>query len=381
MKIAIVHYWWLSTRGGEAVIKALIGLFPAADLFFHVYDEDLVNREIAHIHRGKIKTSLIAKIPFAKKYYQKYLPLMPFALEQLDLSSYDLIISSESGPAKGVITRPDALHICYCHSPMRYLWDLYPEYLRSSGVFTRKIFPILAHFLRIWDRISADRVDFFIANSRFVSSRISKFYRRESEVIFPPVNTSAFSCSQERDSFYLYLGQLTPYKRVDIAVDAFKRLNLRLVVIGEGEMIEALRAKGSSNISFLGRQPFEVIREHLEKCRGLIFPGIEDFGIVPVEAMASGAPVIAFRGGGLLDTILDNCTGIFFDEQTPESLIKAVLKIERGEVKFDPNFLKKHAEQFSMNIFNKKISEAIIRYASDIDKYPSLKKLSINGDL
>lgn len=359
MKIAIVHYWWLSNRGGEAVCLAISELFPSADIYVHVYNEQLLLRSLSSSFKGDIFGSLISRLPFAKKNYQKYLPLMPLALEQLDFSDYDLIISSESGPAKGVITRPDAVHICYCHSPMRYIWDMYHEYRNSAGRLIKLLFPFIAHRLRMWDRLSADRVDHFIANSSFVASRIRKFYRRESEVIFPPVNVSEFSAEEPREGFYLSLGQLVPYKRADLAVEAFNRLNLPLVVVGEGELHKELKAKAGPNIEVMGRQPFDVIRDLLQRCRGLIFPGVEDFGIVPVEAMASGAPVIAYAKGGALETVIDGETGIHFHEQTVEALMDAVGKLERGEVVFDPKVLRCHAEKFSKERFKQQIQQFI----------------------
>lgn len=359
MKVALIHYWWLSSRGGEAVCSSISEIFPNMDIFVHVFDEIVIRDSLSRSFNGRITGTIINKFPGAKRYYQRYLPLMPLALEQLDLSDYDLVISSESGPAKGVITRPDAIHICYCHSPMRYIWDMYHEYLNSAGRLIKVLFPFVAHRLRMWDRLSADRVDYFIANSSFVASRIRKFYRRESEVIFPPVNVSEFSAEEPREGFYLSLGQLVPYKRADLAVEAFNRLNLPLVVVGEGELHKELKAKAGPNIEVMGRQPFDVIRDLLQRCRGLIFPGVEDFGIVPVEAMASGAPVIAYAKGGALETVIDGETGIHFQEQTVEALMDAVGKLERGEVVFDPKVLRCHAEKFSKERFKQQIQQFI----------------------
>lgn len=359
LKVAVVHYWWLSNRGGEAVVTALLALFPDADLYVHVCDEALVRETLGPGFRGRIITSLIARLPGARRHYQKYLPLMPLALEQWDLTAYDLVISSESGPAKGVITRPDALHLCYCHSPMRYLWDMYPVYLGRAGCLIRTLFPFLAHWLRVWDRVAADRVDTFVANSSFIAARIRKFYRREAQVIFPPVNTSAFVADQPRQDFYLCLGQLVAYKRADIAVDAFNRLGLPLVVIGEGELLEALSSRAGRHIRFLGRQPFSVVREHLQSCKGLIFPGVEDFGIVPVEAMAAGAPVIAYGRGGVLDTVIDGETGVLFHAQTVEALIDAIAPIESGAMIFDPQRLRQQAEKFDQQVFRQAMCRVI----------------------
>lgn len=358
-KVAIVHYWWLSNRGGEAVVSALCELFPNADIFVQICDEILMRETLGRNFQGRIIKSFVSKLPWAQKIYQKYLPLMPIALEQWDLSGYDLIISSESGPAKGVVTRPDALHICYCHSPMRYIWDMYHVYLTKSGFLTRKLFPFISHWMRVWDRSSADRVDYFIANSNYVSSRIKKFYRRNSEVIFPPVNVAEFIHTRDRGDFYLCLGQLVGYKRADLAVDAFNQLGLKLIVIGEGELYEELRMRSSSNVQLLGRQPFSVVKDHLERCKALIFPGIEDFGIVPVEAMAAGAPVIAYGKGGALDTVIDGRTGVLFKEQTVCALIAAVQSFESGMYLFDKDELRSHAQGFDKCIFQAKILNAI----------------------
>lgn len=357
MKVAIVHYWWLSNRGGEAVCTALVELFPHADLFIHVCNEDVVRQALPANFSGQIHTTFISRLPKAKKHYQKYLPFMPLALEQLDLSAYDLVLSSESGPAKGVITRPDALHVCYCHSPMRYVWDMYHEYLAGAGRLVRTLFPLVAHWLRVWDRQSADRVDHFIANSGFVAARIAKFYRRDAEVIYPPVNTSEFNPDQPRGDFYLCLGQLVGYKRADLAVEAFNRLGLPLVVVGEGELQERLKAIAGPNISLLGRRPFAEIRDLLQRCRALVFPGLEDFGIVPVEAMAAGAPVIAYGKGGALETVIHGKTGLLFSEQTAEALIAAVQQLESGAVHFDPALLHAHAATFDKSLFKQQIED------------------------
>lgn len=359
MKVAIVHYWWLSNRGGEAVCKAIVEIYPDADLYIHVCDESLVRDFLPKHFTGKIHTTFISRLPGAKKHYQKYLPLMPLALEQLDLGMYDLVISSESGPAKGVITRPDALHICYCHSPMRYIWDMYHDYLGRASFAIRKLFPFLAHRLRIWDRLSADRVDHFIANSSFISSRIKKYYRRDSQVIFPPVSVNDFDSNCEREDFYLCLGQLVGYKKADLAVEAFNKLGLPLRVVGEGELFETLKSIAKENVQIMGRQPFPVIKELLQKCKGLIFPGVEDFGIVPVEAMAAGAPVIAYAKGGALETVIDGKTGIYFHAQTVEALMEAVMKIETREIIFDKDTLRQHAEKFNKDRFKKEIKDFI----------------------
>lgn len=356
LKVAIVHYWLVTMRGGEKVVEALCELFPQADIFTHVYDPDAMSPVIK---RHKVTTSFIQKLPKASKRYQSYLPLMPLALEQFDLRDYDLIISSESGPAKGVITRPDALHICYCHTPMRYVWDMYHDYRSQAGRLTRLIMPPLIHYLKMWDYASAGRVDHFVANSRFVESRIGKHYRRTADVIHPPVATSDFTVSSGHDDFYLVVGQLVRYKRVDIAVEAFNRLGKRLVIIGEGEALAEIRRAAGPHVQVLERQPFSVIRDHFSRCRALIFPGTEDFGIVPVEAMACGKPVIAFQAGGALETVVDGTTGVFFKEQSAEALSAAIAWFETHEKAFDPEQIALHARQFDREIFKQRMSALI----------------------
>lgn len=359
MRVALVHYWWLHNRGGEAVVAALAQLFPAADLFVHVCDEALVRETLGPSFRGRIVRSFIARLPGARRHYQKYLPLMPLASEQLDLGDYDLVISSEAGPAKGVITRPDALHICYCHSPMRYVWDLYHEYRNDAGRIVRALFPWVAHYLRIVDRLSADRVDHFVANSAYVAERIRRVYRREAQVVHPPVQVQAFEPDRPRGNHYLVLGQLVRYKRADLAVRAFNELGLPLVIIGEGEQQARLKALARGNVRLLGRQPFEVIRHHLQTCRALVFPGVEDFGIVPVEAMAAGAPVIAYARGGALETVLDGVTGAWFHEQSVPALQAAVQRIESGALRIDPLQAHRHALAFDAARFRREMATLI----------------------
>lgn len=349
-RIAIVHYWLLHMRGGEKVVEALCELFPEADIYTHVYVPENLSTTITS---RKVYTTFIQRLPWARRLYQKYLPLMPLALEELDLTAYDLVISSESGPAKGVITRPDALHICYCHSPMRYLWDQYPIYRRNAGWFTRLMMPWLLHKLRIWDVTTAARVDRFVANSNAVAARIRKYYRRDAVVIHPPCDVDAFHPSEDGQlgDFYLMVGQLVAYKRPDLAVEAFTRMGKPLVVIGEGEERAKLDKLAGPTIRFLGKAPFAVLKEHYARCRALIFPGEEDFGIVPVESMASGRPVIALRRGGALDTVVDGVTGLFFDDQTADALIAAVERFEQGALQVDSRAIAEHARQFHRERF------------------------------
>ena len=358
LKVAIVHYWLVSMRGGEKVVEALCELFPDAAVFTHVYNPSAISETI---NKHRIHTTFIHKLPGAIRHYQSYLPLMPIALEQLNLKNYDLVISSESGPAKGVVIPPETLHVCYCHTPMRYVWPMYHDYQETAGWLKRILMPPVIHYLRMWDLTSASRVDRFITNSAYVARRVMRYYRRESEVIPPPVDTDAFAPSNIRGDFYLMVGELVPYKRVDLAVEAFNRLGKRLIIIGHGGQLERLRKAAAPNITFLGRQPFSVLREHYARCRALIFPGEEDFGIVPVEAMASGRPVIAFKGGGALETVVDGVTGLFFDEQTPEALVEAVERYEPIEAKFSSKRIVQHAEKFNRQKFKEGMRRVIER--------------------
>jgi glycosyltransferase involved in cell wall biosynthesis len=362
LKVAIVHYWLIGMRGGEKVLEALCEMFPEADIFTHVCDPDALSETI---NQHRIFTTFIQKLPQAKKLYQHYLPLMPIALEQLDLRSYDLVISSESGPAKGVLTAPNTLHVCYCHTPMRYLWDMYHDYRQGAGQITQGLMPFLVHYLRIWDQLSANRVDYFIANSNYVAQRIQKHYRRSSTVIYPPVETEKVTPSSTQGDFYLMVGQLVQYKRFDLAIAAFNQLNKPLIVIGHGPELKVLKSHAKENIQFLEYQSFDVIQQHYAQCQALIFPGEEDFGIVPVEAMASGRPIIAFGRGGALETILEGKTGIFFQEQTPESLIQAVEQFESVRDQFVAGEIVHHAQQFSRSQFIARMGSCLETFLQD----------------
>ncbi len=278
-RVAIVHYWLVSMRGGERVIERLLHLYPGADVFTHVYAPDRMSAKIAE---SNVSTSFINRLPMSRRLYQYYLPLMPMALEELDLSGYDLVISSESGPAKGVITRPGSFHVCYCHSPMRYLWDHYHQYKSSANPLARLVMPAMYHRLRQWDIASSARVDKFVANSRFVRQRIEKVWRRDADVVHPPVDISLFRPSAERGDFYLWVGQFVPYKRPDLAVDAFTESGLPLVMVGSGPLARQLRARAGANVTFFDRLGFDDLRRAYAECRAFVITGEEDFGITPV---------------------------------------------------------------------------------------------------
>lgn len=331
MKVALIHYWLVGMRGGERVLESLCRMFPDADIFTHVVDRDKISPLLA---RHTIKTTFIARLPAARRLYQSYLPLMPMALEQLDLSGYDLIISSESGPAKGIIPAPETVHLCYCHSPMRYIWDHYPIYRAQSGLLKRLVMAPLFHYLRIWDESSSVRTDKYLANSNFVKKRIRKYYNRDAEVVWPPVAVEQFKPVPLDDvsDFYLWAGQLVRYKRPDVMIEAFNRNKRKLVVIGEGEERQALERIAGENITFLGSTSFSDLKHHLSRCKALIFPGEEDFGIVPVETQASGRPVIGYGRGGILDTVIDGKTGILYEECSVDGLLQAIDRFEQSDL-------------------------------------------------
>lgn len=358
MKVAIVHYWLVGMRGGEKVVEAFCEMFPQADLFTHVYVPEAVSETI-RAHR--VTTSFISALPRAARQYKRYLPLMPLALEQLDLRGYDLVISSESGPAKGVIPPPATPHLCYCHSPMRYLWNMFHDYRRDAGRLTRLVMPPLAHYLRLWDTVSASRVDRYVANSHGVAARIRRYYGRDAEVVWPPVDTAAFQPVDpaERGDYMLMVGELVGYKRPELAVEAFNRMRRKLVVIGGGEMLGQIRRLAGPTVTVLGPAPFAELRHHYARCQALVFPGEEDFGIVPVEAMASGRPVIAYGRGGATETVLPGRSGVFFDEQSVDALIAAVEGFREDD--FDPMAIAAHAGKFSREAFVAAMRDQVAR--------------------
>jgi len=358
MRVAIIHYWLVGMRGGEKVLETLCKMYPCADIFTHVYDPSAVSDAI---RRHKIHTTFIDQLPYARKLYKKYLPLMPMALEQMDLHEYDLVISSESGPSKGIIPNSTALHVCYCHSPMRYIWNMYNKYYDSSGLMTRLMMPPLAHYLRTWDVATANRVDDFAANSATVAQRIKSYYRRDAEIIHPPVDTAAFHPipSSEIGDHYLMVGELVSYKRPDLAVEAFNRMKAKLIVIGGGEMLDRLQRIAGPTVTIMGPQPFDVLRREYARCKALVFPGEEDFGIVPVEAMASGRPVIAFGRGGATETVVSDRTGVFFTTQTVEAMIDAIERLDR--IDFNPADAVARAAEFRAEVFIEKFKSFVNR--------------------
>jgi glycosyltransferase involved in cell wall biosynthesis len=341
MRAAIVHYWLLNMRGGEKVLEALCRLLPDADIFTLFYDPERVTPEIRS-HR--VTTSFLQPL---RRYHRSLLPLMPMALENLDLRGYDLIVSSESGPAKGIVAQGGARHICYCHTPMRYLWDLYADYRNewTQSRVKRALMTPLTHYLRLWDYSTAARVDEFVANSENVRRRIEKTYRREAEVIFPPVAVETFY-EKPAEDYYLIVSELVAYKRIDAAVRVFSRLGRRLKIVGDGPEFGALQRIARSNIEFCGRVTDNELRELYAHCRAFLMPGEEDFGIAAVEAMASGKPVIALARGGALETVPVG-GGVLYSEPTDDCLSSAIEEWDFLERECDPRDLQRWAERFS----------------------------------
>lgn len=365
-KVAIVHYWLVGMRGGEKVLESLCRMYPEADVFTHVCHKAALS---PFLQERCIRTTFIQRLPFATRCYPKYLPLMPLALEQLDLTDYDLVLSSESGPAKGVITRASCTHVCYCHSPMRYLWDFYPQYLSTASWPVRLAMRPLFSRLRLWDAMSANRVDHFVANSRTVAKRIRKHWRREATIVYPPVDIPKFPLSTERQDFYLCAGQLVDYKRMDIAIEACNALGKKLVIVGDGNAHKKWAAMAGPTITFVGHKNDAEIARLYGSCAALLFPGEEDFGLVPVEAMLTGTPVIAYGKGGVTESVLHGETGLFFQEQNVESLCYAIESFEQNKHCFDPVHIREYALQFNEARFVQRMQEEIAYARAMVAKY------------
>lgn len=358
MRVALVHDWLVNWGGAENVLKALGDLFPEADLYTLV--DFLPEKERAQLGKRSIQTSFMQKLPFAKKKYRSYLPLMPLAIESFDLAHYDLIISSHHAVAKGVIVGPEQKHICYCHSPMRYAWDMQHEYLRQAGIdrkFRGKIAHYILHKIRGWD-VRTQGVDHFIANSKFIQKRIARVYGRSAQVVYPPVNTAQLEPQEKKEDFYLTAARLVPYKRVDVIAEAFAKMPKRkLVIIGSGPELKRIRALATPNIQVLGYQPADVLHSHLRRAKAFVYAAKEDFGILPVEAQACGTPVIAYNAGGAKETVINGTTGLLFNEPSPTALCQAISAFEQAS--YLPSACRAHAELFGTKQFNTNISQAI----------------------
>jgi len=358
-RVAIIHDWLVVYGGAERVLRQLIALFPEAEVFAVV--DFFSDQDRTKIFGKRARTSFIQKLPFAKTKYRNYLPLMPVAVEQFDLSGFDLVISSSHAVAKGVLTGPDQRHICYCHTPMRYAWDLQHQYLQQHGLAngrTRILARWMLHYVRLWDARTANGVDLFMANSAYVARRIKKIYGRDATVVYPPVDVAACTISVEKENFYLAASRLVPYKRIDLIVEAFAAMpEKRLVVIGDGPEMTRIRKLASPNISLLGFQNDQVLLDHLQRARAFVFAAEEDFGMLPVEAQACGTPVIAFGKGGALETVIGwgnpagaAPTGVFFSAQTVDSLAAAVALFET--VSISAEACRSRAGHFSVEAFH-----------------------------
>lgn len=365
MKIAIIHDWLVTYAGAERVLEQMLNVFPEADLYSMVDFLPIDKRDF--IKNKEVKTSFIQKLPFSKNKYRQYLPFMPLAVEQFDLSSYDIVISSSHAVAKGVLTGPDQLHLCMCYSPIRYAWDLQHQYLKESGLdkgIKGWVAKSILHHMRNWDYRTANGVNGFMAISQFIAKRIWKVYRRESTLIYPPVDVQAFTFCEKKEDFYLTASRMVPYKKIDLIVEAFSQMpDKKLVVIGDGPDYEKIKAKAGKNIQLLGYQSFSVLKEHMQKAKAFVFAAEEDFGIAPLEAQASGTPVIAYGKGGALETIhgLDRPmpTGVFFDKQTISSIIESVDIFEKKIDKISATACRENALRFAPERFRKEFEQYV----------------------
>lgn len=357
-RVALVHDWLTGMRGGERCLEVFCELFPEADLYTLLHVPGSVSPVIEN---RRVVTSFIQRLPGAERRYRHYLPLFPAAVRAFDLAGYDLVLSSSHAVAKSVRVPPGARHVCYCFTPMRYLWDLYDDYFGArAGLATRVLMPPVAAWLRRWDRATAAGVHHFVAISRFVADRIRRAYGRDADVIYPPVDVSRFRLDETPGEFYLVVSALTPYKRVDLAVEACNRLGRRLLVVGSGPEERRLRALAGPTVELLGWRDDALTAELYARCRALLFPPLEDFGIAPLEAMAAGRPVIAFGQGGARETVVppgegDAPTGLFFDHQTVEDLVDAIRHLESGAIQFEPKALRRRAEGFDRPLFKERM--------------------------
>lgn len=367
MKVALIHEWFTTLGGSEFVIKSIHSLFPDADVFALVAETETLKK--LGIKPEKVKTSFIQRLPYGVKKYRTYLPLFPLAIEQFDLRQYDLIISSSHAVAKGVLTNANQLHVCYCHSPIRYAWDLYHQYLNEAGLdkgIKGAIAKFFLHRIRTWDIISTNRVDHFISNSDFIGRRIKKLYGRESVTIHPGIAVHDFPLKVQKEDYYFTCSRFVPYKKINLIVEAFNELpDKKLIIIGDGPDFKKVKAMANQNITLMGFQPFTVLKDYLARAKAFVFAAEEDFGLVPVEAQACGTPVIAYKKGGVIETVVDGITGVFYNDQTAESLRNGVKKFEK--LSFEPATIKKHAERFSTIRFEEEFTNFLESVGSELD--------------
>lgn len=380
-RIGIVHDWLPVYAGAERVLGEMIAACPDSDLYSLI---DFLPPDQREFLCGKpVRTSFMQRLPFARNNYRFYLPFAPYAIEQFDLTGYDVVVSSSYVVAKGVLTTAEQLHISYVHSPVRYAWDLHFQYLRdgnlergAAGHLARAIL----HYLRLFDAVSANRVDVFVANSQNVARRIWKTYRRKAEVIYPPVDTEAFTLCPDKENYYVTMSRLVPYKRIDLIVEAFSQMpDKELIVIGDGPEFKSIAAKATPNVTMLGYQPFEAVKHYMRTAKAFVFAAEEDFGIVPLEAQACGTPVIAFGKGGALETVVPDETGLFFGEQSTESLKEAVYRFESRNHYFDPEHIRKNAERFSKDRFRRAFSNLIKSKYEDFVARKNAESLYLTG--
>ena len=360
MKVAVVCDWLVVYAGAERVVEQILNVYPEADLFCVV--DFLPENERTFIKNKRTHTTFIQKLHGAKRHYRSYLPLMPIAIEQLDVTDYDLVISSSHCVAKGILTGPNQVHISYVHSPIRYAWDLTHQYMDEAGLnhgLKSMMAKIILHYMRIWDTRTANGVDYFIANSKFIARRIKKVYGREAEVIYPPVDIDAFEYCEEKEDYYLTASRLVPYKKVKLVVEAFNEMpDKKLVVIGDGPDFAKIKAIAKDNVIMMGYQPFSVLKEKMQHAKAFVFAAEEDFGITPVEAQACGTPVIAYGKGGALETIKAGETGVFFENQDKNSIMCAVKGFLK-ESKISPVNCRENAERFSIDRFKKELQDYV----------------------
>ena len=377
MKVAIVQEWLVTVGGSDKVVKAILDVFPDADIYTLVAKKEVCDE--LGIPWEKVHTSFIQKMPLGTKKHRAYLPLFPFAIEQFDLRGYDVVISSSHCVAKGVLTKADQLHICYCHSPIRYCWDMYNEYLEESHLdkgFKSWLVRLMLHPIRQFDAIAGSRVDYYISNSDYVGQRIRKTYRRKATTIHPNIDISNFELCNDKQEYYLASSRLVAYKKIDTIIEAFNQMSdKKLVVIGGGPNLEAYRKLAKDNVTVMGYQPFDVLKDKMQHAKAFVFAADEDFGMIPIEAQSCGTPVIAYGHGGSLETVNGGKTGLFFYEQTPEAIVEAVNKFEAmGSQPFAPADCRQWAEGFSEERFKREIKEFVE------EKYEDFKKNGINID-